>query len=253
MSLREARPRPSRPALLLLAALAVACAAQPPRVAAAVGYTRLSVGGELALDGDAQRVGEAFGLGGERSSPWFRADVDAGVPRVSLSGFWLHEEGDGVLTAPFGGLPAGTPVAADLDLGNAKLLGVLAAGFGPLTVAPGVCVDVFAIDFRAASSPGNREEVDEIVAVPLPAVRLEADAGPVRIAADLAWFDAAVFGVDGRFTDVDARIVWRTGSGLRLEAGYRWLGADAEGESATDAVGIDLTVRGWFVGGGWSF
>ena len=230
-----------------------ACAARPPAVTAAIGYTRLAVRGELALDGDAQDVGGAFGLGAQRSSPYVRADVDCGVPRFAVSGFWIHEQGDGVLAAPFGGLPAGTAVATDLDLGNAKLAAVLATQLGPVTVAPGVAVDVFAIDFRASSSPGNREEVDEVVAVPLPMLRLEAEAGPLALRAELAWLDAHALGVDARFADAEAALAWRLGRSGGLLAGYRLLIADAEGDSATDAIGIDLAVRGWFVGGAVSF
>lgn len=243
-----------------MAALAAFAACAPVAVHAEAGYARLQVGGSLSL-GDAgggsstQDIGTAFGLGSERDSPYLRVVADFGTPELQASGFWLHESGTGVLSDAFGGLPAGTPVASDLELGNAKLAAVLAAPWGPVTFAPGVLFDVFAIDFRASSSPGDREEVDDVVAVPMPFLRVEAPllAG-LQGTVEVGHIDLPEFtGADGRFTDLEARLAWQAGSRVHFLAGYRFLAADAAGESGTDPVAIDLTVRGWFVGGGLRF
>jgi hypothetical protein len=237
---------------LFVAAATAACAGQPPRWSADVGYTRLALRGRLSLDegggGGAQDIGSAFGLGSERGSPLVRVAADLGVPELAVSGFWIHEEGNGVLEQPFGGLAAGTPVTSDLDLGVAKLTGAFAFAAGPLTIAPGVLFDVFAIDFRASSSPSDREEVDEIVGVPMPYVRVHAPLGPFVANAELAWIDADLIGVDSRFADLEASLALRASSRIDVLAGYRLLDADGEGSSSTDAVGIDLTLQGWFVG-----
>ncbi len=219
---------------------------------------RIVVDGRLALaDGGGtsseQDVATAFGLGSERDSPVVRVAADLGTAELAASGFWLHEQGSGVLSQPFGGLAAGTAVDTDLDLGVAKLTAAFAIELGGATIAPGLLVDVFAIDFRASESPGNREEVDEIVAVPLPYVRAAVPFGRWRADAELAWLDARVFGADGEFADVEAKVAWRVAERVELIAGHRFLMADAEGGSETDAVGIDLTLRGWFVGGGIRF
>jgi hypothetical protein len=248
------RRRCSRRALPVALALLAACAAGPPLLTADLAYTRLAIDGSLALDGGAQDVGPAFGLGGERSSPHVRVAADLGMPELAVSGFWIHEQGNGVLTAPFGGLPAGTAVATDLDLGNAKVTAALAVELGPVTIAPGLLVDVFAVDFHASSSPGNREEVDEVVAVPLPFVHARAALGRVHVLAEVGWFELpSSLDTDGRFVDVEAGVAWNATGRVHLLAGWRHLAADVDGSSGSDAVGIDLSVQGWFVGGGIRF
>lgn len=240
--------------------MAPACVS--PEASAQLGYTSMQVSGDLALtqtaagDSAAQDIGAAFGLGSNQASAFGRVDVDLGVPEFTASLFWLRESGSGVLNDDFGALPAGTAVSSDLDLGCAKL--VAAAGFdvGPLTIAPGVLFDVFSIDFRAtANAFGGREEIDEVVLVPMPFVRAEATiAGGVRLAGEFAWLDTSgLTDTDGRFFDVEAVVEWPVWKNVSLLGGYRAIGADAEGDSDVDNIHIDLQVRGWFVGGGLRF
>jgi hypothetical protein len=241
--------------------LLLASCTAPTAVAAHVGYARLAVDGDLALGSDgnggggsaAQDVGAAFGLGSELDSPYVRATADFGLPELIASGFWIRESGDGVLDSSFGGLPAGTPVSTSLELGHLKLAGALGYTLGPVTVAPGLLLDVFAIDFRASSSPGNREEVDEVIGVPMPFVRVAAPVFGLAATIEAAYLELPGFvDGDGRFADVEALLEWR-GESLQFAAGYRLLTADAEGDSGADTVAIDLRVSGWFVGGGLRF
>ncbi len=220
---------------------------------------RVAVDGDLALasgsGNDApQDVGAAFGLGSERDSPYVRVVAEGEWIDLSASGFWLRESGAGVLGAAFGGLPAATPVSAELELGNFKMAAVVPLRCGPLTIAPGCLLDVFAIDFRVSESPGNREEVDDVVAVPMPFVRVSAPFLGLRATAEIGYLDAPRFtGVDARFADIEAMLAWQPGQQLQLFAGYRVLVADANGASSTDSVAIDLQVSGWFLGGGLRF
>ncbi len=245
-----------------LLASAVACLAPAcvsPEVSAQLGYTSMAVSGDLALrEGGSntgpQDIGDTFGLGSSQASAFGRVDVDLGVPEFAASLFWLRESGSGVLADDFGALPAGTAVSSDLDLGVAKL--VAAAGFdlGPVTIAPGALFDVFSIDFRAtATAFGGREEIDEIVMVPMPFVRGEWTIGTVRLAGEFAWLDTTgLTATAGRFFDVEALVEWQAWKDVSVVAGYRAIDADAEGDSAGD-IHIDLQVRGWFVGGGLRF
>jgi hypothetical protein len=238
--------------------LLAACA--PIAVTTQVGYARLAVDGDLALaDGDAdeapQDLGPAFGLGDEQDAPYGRVAVDFGMPVVSASGLWLREVGNGVLSADFGGLPAGTPVTTDLEFGAFKLMGALELPVGPLVVSPALMVDLIAIDFRASTSPGNREEIDEIVTVPMPALRLDWSPGAAfTVAVEGGFLDArGLADADPRFADLEAMLTWDLGRSGLLFAGYRWLFADAEAVSEAESIRIDVEVGGWYFGGGLRF
>lgn len=235
-----------------LLALAVSCT--PVAVTTEVGYARLRLGGDLSLttgsNSNAQDVESAFGLGSDRDCPYARVLADFGLPEFGVAGFLLREEGTGVLTDDFGALPAGTPVATRLELGNAKCTAALGFAVGPLTVAPGLLFDVFAIDFRATSA-GNAELVDDVVAVPMPFVRVGLPLGALRANAEIGYLD--VPGGRGRFADMEAMLTWEPTSNVQLFGGWRLLSADAEGDTGADTVGIDLRVSGWFAGVGLRF
>lgn len=224
-----------------------------------VGYARLALAGDLSLasgNGAAteQDVDDAFGLGAVRDVPYLRVGGAVGPVAFDATGFWLRESGTGVLSETFGGIPAGTSVTSDLELGVARLSAVWGFELGPVRVAPGLAFDVFAIDFTASSSPGNREEVDDVVAVPLPCVRTTVAWRDWTAGLDVGWFDPPHWsGVDGRFFDLEATARWHGGSRWHVAAGYRWLGADAEGDAGADTFGLDLSITGWFVGVGLRF
>jgi hypothetical protein len=234
-------------------ALGGACA--PVAATAQVAWSRLHLEGDLALvAGDpAPDVESAFGLGSDQACPYVRAFATWGVPEFGAAGFLLREEGAGVLDQSFGGLPAGTPVETKLELGVAKLTAAAALHAGPVTVSPGVLVDVYAIDFRA-SNGGNREEVDDVVAVPRPFVRASVPFGAFVATAEIGWIDLPdSVGAGGRFADVEALLEWRAHASVDVFAGYRLVAADAEGGSDSDAVDLDLRVSGWFLGAGVRF
>jgi hypothetical protein len=235
----------------LLAVLALAGACAPVAATAQVGYARLRLGGEITLGaGDApQDVGSAFGLGSEDESAYVRVLATCGVPEFGITAFQMSEEGTGVLDGSFGGLPAGTTVDTRLRLGVAKLTAAAALHVGPVTVSPGALFDVVAIDFRA-SNGGNREEVNDVVVVPMPFVRAVMPFGAFVATAEVGWIDPPSFiDINGRFADVEALLEWRAHSSLGVVAGYRFVSADATGVSGTGDVDLDLQVSGWFVGG----
>lgn len=236
----------------------VACA--PVQVATQAGYARLSVRGDLALaDGVAstteQSLRSAFGLGDARGAPFVRGQVDLGPLAVSASLMSLQESGAGVLSSDFGGLPAGTPVASDLDVAIGKLTGAFAIDLGPVTLSPGLQLDVFDLDFTARELVlGNREEIDELLALPLLFCRAEAELGGLRGSAEVGYLEIpSLDGNRGRFLDAEVALRWEVGSALDLVAGYRHLGIDAKGVSGEDTIVVDLVLSGWFVGGGLRF
>lgn len=236
---------------MLLAVLALVGACAPLATTAQVGYARLHLDGAIALgSGDApQDIDTAFGLGNAEDSAYVRVLASCGVPQFGLTAFQMDEAGVGVLDSSFGGLPAGSTVDTRMRLGVAKLTAAAALQIGPVTVSPGALFDVVAIDFRA-SNGGNREEVDDVVVVPLPFVRASVPFGSFVATAEAGWIDPPSFvDFNGRFADVEALLEWRANDGIGLLAGYRFVAADAEGLSGSGSVDLDLTVSGWFVGG----
>lgn len=238
----------------------LACA--PVAVTTQIGFAQLAIQGDLALatdnqaaNGAPQDLGQGFGLGSARSSAFGRVELDFGVPVVSASGLWFREAGTGALAESFGGLPAGTEVKTNLDLGVWKVVAASDFQIGPVKLSPGVLVDVFRLDFQAATVAGDREEIDEIIAVPVPCLRV--------VASPIEWLELAIEGgyldakglVDGdpRFWDLDTILALRLGRRASTFLGYRWLHADANAVSPTETVRVDVEVQGWFLGAGLTF
>jgi hypothetical protein len=247
------------PGLCAWLVVVASAACMPVHGTAQLGYARVEIAGGLALtrpgsDRVVQDVGETFGLGDGRDSPYVRVVAEVAGLELGAAGFGLREAGTGTLREAFGGLPAGSTVSSDLELATVQFSAAIPIAVGPLTIAPGALFDVFALDFRVGTDPGNREEVDEIVGLPLPFVRLCAPLGPLRATVEGGWFDARdAFGGNGRFADIAGMLECQVGGGWQLFAGGRWLSVDASGDSAGDSVAIDLELRGWFVGGGLRF
>lgn len=247
---------------LILPLLALVSGCVPFGVSGKVGYTRMKVGGELALTSGVgsqeaieQSVDSAFGLGGGQGSPYLQGEVDFGAPVVKASVFWLSESGQGELADSFGGLVQGTTVDSTLDLAVAKISATYDFDLGLVKVSPGVMFDVFALDFRASEQAlMSSEEIDDIAVVPMAFVRGEAGFGPVQAIAELGYLEySGVDGNDGRFLDVEAMIEWYPLPLGHVFAGYRYININGEGDSESREFATDLQIAGWIVGGGIRF
>ncbi|HEB52185.1 MAG TPA: hypothetical protein ENI87_02900 [bacterium] len=242
------------PTLLLLGCVPVGASGQ-------VGYARMKVAGQLALDAAGnqgsieQGVDSAFGLGQGEGSPYYRAQVDFGGPVVTASAFWLRDSGRGELADAFGGFASGTSVASRLDVAVAKIGASYDFDLGLVKVSPGVLFDVFALDFSARELTLNgREEIDDIVFVPMPAVRAESRLGSFAVVAELGGIAASGSGDnEGRFFDAEAMLEWSPLPLAHLFAGYRLLDIDGSGRSGTESFAVDLQIEGWMIGGGVRF
>lgn len=238
-------------------------ACTPIGFTAQAGFTQMEVDGDIALatgtggTGNAPRqdIGEAFGLGDPQGSPWLRAQADLGTVVLTGSGFLIRESGQGQLDASFGGLPASTPVVTDLQLGCAKLSCTFDIDLGPVTVAPGLAMDLFDIEFRAEEQTlGNAEVIDEIVGVPLLFVRAEASLGIVDLCGEIGYIEVPrIDSAEGRFLDAELMATYSVLPLVHLFAGYRYIALDGNGDTGTDSFAIDMTVRGWSIGGGLRF
>ncbi len=227
------------------------------------GYMQIDVGGDFALaegttgtgDAVAQDIGTAFGLGSPQGSPYLRARLDAGAFAFTASGFLFEESGAGQLDASFGGLPAATPVASRLEFGCAKLAAVYAFEVGPVTLAPGLAVDVFDLEFRAEEQAlGNAEVIDEVIGVPLLFCRAETQLDAFAVALEIGYLDTPrIDSAEGSCLDAELTVACTVLPDVDLFAGYRFIDIDANGDTGNESFGIDLQVRGWVIGGGLRF
>jgi hypothetical protein len=167
----------------------------------------------------------------------------------------LQESGTGRLQGDFGGLPASTPVQADLELGLTKLTATVPFAFGPLRLAPGLQLDVLDLEFTAQeTATGNREEIDDALFLPLLHVRGELTLGPVCIGLDLGALDTpTIDDASATVLDVELLVEWSVLAQGHVFAGYRHLEFDAAGTSGDDRLAVDLDLTGWTLGFGLRF
>lgn len=228
-----------------------------------IGYTNMSVGGDMALASGTggvpssanQDIGSAFGLGDGQGSPYLRGQVDCGVPVFTASGFLFSEEGSGVLNATFGGLSASTPVNSKLEFANLKMSAAFDIDLGPIKVSPGLGLDLFDLHFKATETTlGNSEAIDELVPVPLLFVRGEADVFLCTLVGEAGYLQTPeINGTKARCVDLEAMLEWSLAPMVQVFAGYRRIDIDWRGQSDTDSYDLNLTVDGWMIGGGLRF
>lgn len=248
----------------LLFALMASCAA--PTVRAYAGYTEMQLGGSIALEptlggvslGTTQNNVEELGLDDDYGSPYARVEVGLGLPRLTVSAFQFEEEGTGQLQASFGNIIAGTTVRSSMDITSAKaaltfdfLNGITA---GLVRVSPGIAVH--AMDVKLAVSDSGSlitEDVDELVALPLPFVQAEVDVGWVAVTGEVGWIALDVEDVDGEFLDVELMLRLNPAAHFELFGGYRYLSLDVAGVADGQDFDTDLDLSGWMVGGGITF
>lgn len=200
-------------------------------------------------------VENSLGLVDPSTSFHGRAELDAGPIRVSASGFRYSQSGNGRLTASFGDLSAGADVATNLDITNLKAAVTFdLIDTGVFRLSPGIGVDVFLLDGRITESvTASFEDVDDMLPVPMLFAQAEVDLGPVSGVIDAGFLDYETDEVGGRFLDIEAFVAFSPASHIELLAGYRYIDIDAFGESEGQELTANLTLQGWFIGGGISF
>lgn len=248
-------------ALCGLAATTSACSIVG--VTGQVGYTNMSVGGDMALASGLggvpasahQDIGSAFGLGEGQGSPYLRGQIDLGVPVFTASGFQFQEAGSGVLNATFGGLSASTPVNASLEFTNVKLSSTFDFDLGLVKVSPGIALDLFDLRFKATETTlGNSEEINQLVPLPLLFVRAEADLLLCSLVGEVGYLQTPEINRNkGRCLDLEALLEWSVLPMVQVFAGYRHIDIDWHGESESDSFDVNLAVDGWMLGGGLRF
>lgn len=251
--------------LLTLVGLAGAAALGGCSVGASayVGYTEVGVGGDIALTTGSggtpatahQDIESAFGLGEEQGSPYARVQGDLGFVTLTGSGFLFSEDGTGTLNADFGGISASTPIESSLDFANAKISATFDFGIGPVTISPGLAVDVCDVQFSARELTLNTtESVDELLFVPLVFVRGEVELGGIAGIVEIGYLQTPEYD-DAKSTVLDVELLAEVevAGNFRAFAGYRLIDLEGYGETDGDSFDIDLEISGWMIGGALRF
>ena len=81
----------------------------------------------------------------------------------------------------------------------------------------------------------------------------EVDIGPLGAVVDLGWSDIELGGQDMSMLDASAMLTFEPAAFVELHAGYRLKSFEGTAGGGPDRRAVDLTTRGFFVGGGFSF
>lgn len=246
--------------VLLAPALLTSC--YQFEIAAQVGYSQLSLDGDVGyVSGSSsvavqQDIDSGFGLGDAQGSPYARASLDLGVPRLAVSGYLFSDEGRGTLTADFGNnLTEGQDVDSKFDLGMAKASLAFDIPIGPLTISPGLAVDFVDLNMEVKDTIGIATESVELVA-PLPMLyaRAELALGSwVNLVGEGGYVQVDVEDISAKIVDLEALVELNAVGPFNLFAGYRKFLLEGDGVVDGDNVDISIGISGFLIGGGIRF
>lgn len=232
-------------------------------VSAQAAYAQLSLDGDLGYKSASdpspgptvdQDIGSAFGLGDGQGTPYGRVMLDTGVPVIAVSGFLFEESGSGVLQANFGEVPAGFGVNSDIEMANAKASLAFQIDLGPVAISPGLAVDYFDLKIDVQDVFGAfRETVELAGPVPMLFLRAEADLGIVAGVVEGGYMKVDIDDVTASLLDIEALVEVRPTDLVHLFAGYRHLNLSTDGLIDNDSFDADITLAGFFLGGGVRF
>jgi hypothetical protein len=215
--------------LIVLASLALMAlpACSIPTLEVQAGYAHLSLDGDIGYSNGnpvavEQDFESAFGLGDSQGSPYGRAQIDFGVPVLTVSAFSFEDKGSGDLQSNFGNIPAvagGVPVQSD------------------------VTEDV---SFES-------EQVDVSGPLPLAFLRADVDLGIVSAFAEAGYMSADIDDVDGELLDIEAQLVLHPAPLVELFVGYRYWNIALDGIIDNNTIDTDIKVSGLIFGGGIRF
>jgi hypothetical protein len=202
-----------------------------------------------------QDIQSALGLGSDVGSPYAKATLDFGVPRLEVSAFHFKDEGSGVLQTNFGDLTAGVAVNSRFEFFNIKGSYSLDIEFGPVRLSPGVAVDFFQMKLDVVDTSNTvRESFDEPLPLPLAFLGGGVDLGVFDLDASVGYLKTPrMQGIEGSALDIEGKVHLHPTKMFDVFAGYRLINLQAKGDFGSDRADIDFDIKGWMVGGGFHF
>ena len=248
--------------LLLAAALCGGCSTSiGARIYA--GYMEAEFDGDVALApnvatpiGPINQVDGQLGIDDPAGSPYGRIELQLGPANVTVSGFTYDQDGQGTLSATFGGLNAGTNVESTIEMVNARAsLHFSLLDLGVFRLSPGVSVDYFDVDMtvRDTANLGLFERVEVEAPVPMLFAQAEVDLGIVAATLDIGGIKVDLPDADGTYFDIEALARFTPFTHFEVFAGYRYIRLDADGTADGQPFVAELDMRGWMIGGGIKF
>jgi hypothetical protein len=222
------------------------------------GYTQMAVSGNMAFTtgtgggatNGSQDIQSALGLGQDVGSPYGKATLDFGVPRLEVSAFQFKDEGSGVLQTNFGDLTAGVAVNSRFEFFNIKASYSFDIELGPVRVSPGLAVDFFQMKLEVVDTSNTvKESFDEPLPLPLAFLGGGVDLGIVDVDASVGYLKAPrTQGIEGSALDAEGKLHFHPNRMFDVFAGYRLINLKAKGDFGSDRADIDFDIKGWMVG-----
>lgn len=226
------------------------------------GYLQTELSGDVGLASSGSpnvvsadiNIGDSLGIDDD-GSIYARVEAEVGILRVTVSGFQYQSNGVGTLQADFGNIAAGLTVDTDLKMNVLKGAVTLdLIDWGYVRVSPGVAIDYFDVDLTSrAVGLGVSEDLDIDVPVPMPFVQAEVELGPVGLTVGGGGMKVNYSDVEGTYWDVEGLLRYSPVPYTEVFAGYRWIDVHGGGTADGQDYDTDLTLQGWFVGGGLVF
>ncbi len=246
-----------RTLVVLALSLLGACAA--PQFQLAASYGELTPKGDVSLvnggGATANNSLDDLGLDSAEATPALRADFKWGVPHLTLATQSSSWDGNGILSVDFGGIGTGTAVDTELELALHR--SVLTFDLVPTDLFElGLGFGVSLIDIKGSvdeSAGALSENFDESLPVPVLAARIGGKLWKLDCELLLSGLKVDVDGNSATYleTDLNARysIFGAPGElGGGIIAGWRQVSLQAAYDDGSDAVDLDLTFSGPYLG-----
>lgn len=196
-----------------------------------------------------------LGLDDDESIVGVRADFKWGLPHLTVSTQSTGWDGDGTLSAEFGGIPAAAAVSSELDLALHRF--VLTWDLLPtdnLELGLGFGVTVADIEAQVEDvGTSTVESSDEVAPIPVLALRAGARLGRFDLEALVSGLSADTGDVDATFleTDLNARMALFGAPGSvngSIVLGWRQTDMRFEYSDGVNDADLDLTFDGVYFG-----
>ncbi|MEZ6014096.1 MAG: hypothetical protein R3F49_03205 [Planctomycetota bacterium] len=219
--------------------------------------------GSLKLDGSfgASDSGTAInsnfdelGIRDNEAAPGAKAQISFLGAQLSLSAFKTSYEGSGTTTGEVSigsqTITAGAAVDTELDLTVARALFTWnLIPLGPVELGIGIGASLIDFDLLMQEQmTSNRLESNELIPIPMLALRAAWNWGPVKVRAEAGGLQVKVDGDEAKVIDGDLEASVRLFEGGSLLVGYRLLDINASYDDTGDSVDADLKLSGYYLG-----